>query len=473
MGTLTSTETPRLVQYTVTTSSSGPFDIPFTFADSDEIKVYIDGIEITEFLVTQASEFSTEGNTVTLETAVSNKTVTIESAADSKRTSTDGLTTASINTEIDNIYANLQEIDLKLSRAITLPVQDPLNVSMTLAKKADRSNGFLSFDSNGNVEINALTNLTFLNLENLTIDKVYIDDFTIKINDDGNAAGDTTLRLSGYTINDYVEVYNSAFRVQPTSASGNVEIGYDGGAEIKIADTSPVLDIYDTSAQSPSSTSYLGEIKFSGKNSSGDTKNYASVYGYYNDPDSAAGGETGGIRFSVKTSSSTVPTTSVTQLRIEPTGISVTGDISVSGNVDGRDVATDGTKLDGIEAGAEVNDPAFKTISVSGQADVVADVDADTLTLIAGSNVTITTDASGDSITISSPDDVTFNQVTADILRIGDWTGGATYAAVSHSSMTGDEYMMINNDGSTYISASTDGDVYIRGGNNTAKSNCG
>ena len=36
-------------------------------------------------------------------------------------------------------------------------------------------------------------------------------------------------------------------------------------------------------------------------------------------------------------------------------GIDVTGNITVSGTVDGRDLATDGTKLDGIAAGAEVN----------------------------------------------------------------------------------------------------------------------
>tara|TARA_A100001011_G_scaffold176226_1_gene184841 strand:- start:29911 stop:32022 length:2112 start_codon:yes stop_codon:yes gene_type:complete len=36
-------------------------------------------------------------------------------------------------------------------------------------------------------------------------------------------------------------------------------------------------------------------------------------------------------------------------------GIDVTGNIVVSGTVDGRDVATDGTKLDGISSGAEVN----------------------------------------------------------------------------------------------------------------------
>lgn len=36
--------------------------------------------------------------------------------------------------------------------------------------------------------------------------------------------------------------------------------------------------------------------------------------------------------------------------------INVTGNISVSGTVDGRDLATDGSKLDGIEAGADVTD---------------------------------------------------------------------------------------------------------------------
>lgn len=44
----------------------------------------------------------------------------------------------------------------------------------------------------------------------------------------------------------------------------------------------------------------------------------------------------------------------------------------------------------------------FKTIAVSGQSDVVADSITDTLTLVAGTNVTITTDATTDSITINS-----------------------------------------------------------------------
>lgn len=45
---------------------------------------------------------------------------------------------------------------------------------------------------------------------------------------------------------------------------------------------------------------------------------------------------------------------------------------------------------------------AFTTFSVSGQSDVVADSASDTLTFVAGSNVTITTNAATDSITIAA-----------------------------------------------------------------------
>lgn len=43
------------------------------------------------------------------------------------------------------------------------------------------------------------------------------------------------------------------------------------------------------------------------------------------------------------------------------TTVSASGNITVGGTVDGRDVATDGTKLDGIEAGADVTDTANVT----------------------------------------------------------------------------------------------------------------
>jgi len=63
---------------------------------------------------------------------------------------------------------------------------------------------------------------------------------------------------------------------------------------------------------------------------------------------------------------------------------------------------------------------SFKTISVSGQSDVVADSATDTLTLAAGSNITITTNAGTDTITIAasgggggSPSVLSPSQITA------------------------------------------------------------
>lgn len=58
-------------------------------------------------------------------------------------------------------------------------------------------------------------------------------------------------------------------------------------------------------------------------------------------------------------------------------------------------------KLSGIATGAEVNQNAFSKVVV-GETTVAADSKTDTLTLVAGSNVTITPDATNDKITISS-----------------------------------------------------------------------
>ena len=52
--------------------------------------------------------------------------------------------------------------------------------------------------------------------------------------------------------------------------------------------------------------------------------------------------------------------------------------------------------------GGSVNE-AFTTIQVSGQTDVTADSSTDTLTLVAGNNISITTDPTTDAITISAP----------------------------------------------------------------------
>lgn len=66
--------------------------------------------------------------------------------------------------------------------------------------------------------------------------------------------------------------------------------------------------------------------------------------------------------------------------------LSVTADISVGGTVDGRNVSADGTKLDGIESGADVTDTA--NVTAAG-ALMDSEVDADIKTLSLPANTTI------------------------------------------------------------------------------------
>jgi len=100
------------------------------------------------------------------------------------------------------------------------------------------------------------------------------------------------------------------------------------------------------------------------------------------------------------------------------TGISVSNGDGVSGNptitntapdqtvvlTGGTGISTSGTypnfTITNSDTGSAQN--IFKNIAVSGQSNVVADSNNDTLTLAAGSNVTITTDATTDTITIAS-----------------------------------------------------------------------
>lgn len=97
---------------------------------------------------------------------------------------------------------------------------------------------------------------------------------------------------------------------------------------------------------------------------------------------------------------------------------------------------------------------AFKTLSVSGQSDVVADAKTDTLTLAEGSNITITTNSATDTVTIASTDtnttytagdglDLTSTEFAVDttvIRTTGDQTltGVKTFSSSIVGDLTGD-----------------------------------
>lgn len=92
------------------------------------------------------------------------------------------------------------------------------------------------------------------------------------------------------------------------------------------------------------------------------------------------------------------------QLSANATNDSITvSGVTATQSVAGIMSTTDKTKLDGIATGAEVNQNAFSNVKV-GSTTVAADTKTDTLELVAGSNVTLTPDATNDKVTISATD---------------------------------------------------------------------
>ncbi len=75
-----------------------------------------------------------------------------------------------------------------------------------------------------------------------------------------------------------------------------------------------------------------------------------------------------------------------------------------------------GTALSAATAGSDYTALAFKTIVVAGQSDIVADSAADTLTVAAGTGITLTTDAATDTLTIAN------TSATATDIKVGTTT---------------------------------------------------
>lgn len=97
---------------------------------------------------------------------------------------------------------------------------------------------------------------------------------------------------------------------------------------------------------------------------------------------------------------------------------------------------------------------AFKTIAVAGQSNVVADAAADTLTFVEGTNMTITTNASGDTITFASSGggggSGTFASYTSNttlaafVTALANTSGGAFTLTLPASPSANDEIIILD-----------------------------
>ena len=110
-----------------------------------------------------------------------------------------------------------------------------------------------------------------------------------------------------------------------------------------------------------------------------------------------------------------------------------------------------------VEDGATADQSASEILTLLKTVDGAGSgLDADTLDGISSASF-LRSDAVD-----SSSEDITING-----LRVGEWTS-ASYKGIFHSSQSGSEYMMISNDGHTYISATTGHNVYLRASANNS-----
>jgi hypothetical protein len=130
------------------------------------------------------------------------------------------------------------------------------------------------------------------------------------------------------------------------------------------------------------------------------------------------------------------------------TSLGVTGNITVSGTVDGRDVAADGTKLDGIEVGATA-DQTKADIDALGIAATTAS------TLATARNIAVTGAVTGNANFDGSGNISIATTATADptLTLAGDATGSATFTNLGNATLT----VTVVDDSHNHIISNVDG----------------
>jgi hypothetical protein len=227
--------------------------------------------------------------------------------------------------------------------------------------------------------------------------------------DDETDAGVTIAKFFSDGANELYHNGTKKFETTSTGVDVSGSLEADNSVVVKSDDgTSGRIDLYCESAnahyariQAPAHANFSGNVTITLPNSTGTLLN-----------SDGSGANLTALNAS-NLGSGTVPDARFPATLPAVSGASLTGLTGVSHGTygDASNVAQIAVDTNGritsitevaISGGGGGASEAFKTISVSGQSDVVADSATDTLTLVAGSNMTITTNATGDSITFAS-----------------------------------------------------------------------
>ncbi len=306
--------------------------------------------------------------------------------------SSDVTTVAGISSNVTSVANNSSNINSAVSNAS--------NINSAVAN-ASNINSAVSNASNINTVAGANSNITTVAGANSNISTVA-----------GAIANVNTTASNISNVNNFAEKYQIASSDPSTDGGGNAlaegDLYFNTSAdELKVYNGGSWQGGVTASGNFASTTGNT----FTGSNVHND--NVKSIYGTSSDGLEIFHNASDSIINDQGTGSLKLQTGGSTKIEVTSTGTSVTGNIVVSGNVDGRDVAADGTKLDSIESSAK-DDQTASEIKTLLNSDGIVNAQVDASAAIAGTKISpdfgsqniVTTGAansSGITITAATP----------------------------------------------------------------------
>jgi len=335
-------------------------------------------------------------------------------------------TTTGNHTVTGNLTVNGTQTTLNVA---TLDVED---INITIAKNATTS----AATNNAGLTFGAWSSGTIPTLKWIHSNDRFSFNKTVAANIVGNLTGNVTGNTSGTS----GSTTGNAATATTLATSRNISgVAFNGSADITL-NTSGITEntnLYYTNARADArigaaSVGDLSNVSSTGASSGQVLKWSGSEWAPA--ADNAGGGSTNGFQTVAIAGQSSVVADSTTDTLTFVAGSNITlttnagtdtitiaaggGGAAITVQEEGSSLSTAATTLNFVGSGVTATgsgatktitipgtgtvSEAFKTIAVSGQSSVVADGATDTLTLVGGSNMTLTTNAGGDTITFAS-----------------------------------------------------------------------